>query len=250
MYFHGTKKCPESPFAHADKHTFWVYPAARPLTNRWDTHHSAKEYCSNHIDEGVLATNPPLKQYVCLGHKSREEFAVAELEWSLHTKGQKNVHHVQTIQSASGLNTQNGTLALLELVKEQQEEIATLQIRLEALEAKLTLSNKSTQSRLESLEIIMEQKNEASILKSRTDKEILARLEALEERKSQPAKELGYEEIIPFKALISLNIIVCMLFYYYFLSGISIKIPTIRSYIDLTKQIEFGPRNLLLENPT
>ena len=207
MYFHGTKQCAESPFAHKDKHTFWVYPASTPLTNKWDTHYSAEEYCSNHVDEGAPSNNPALQQYVCLGHTSREELEVAELEWSLHTKEEKNRVRINTIQHSNGTLTHYGTHALLELVKEQWKETATMQIRLETLEGKLkdseaalqthteeleaklklkanaatnTRTEKAILTRLESLEMILEQQNEVSILKNRTEKELLARLEAIE----------------------------------------------------------------------
>ena len=277
MYFHGTTQCAESPFAHKDKHTFWVYPASTPLTNKWDTHYSAEEYCSNHVDEGAPSNNPALQQYVCLGHTSREELEEAELEWKLYTKEKKNAVRINRVLAAEGLHSHIGTNALLEIVKEQEKEIATLQIRLEELEAKLKLkanaatntrTEKAILTRLESLEMILEQQNEVSILKNRTEKELLARLEAIEatfeeaeseyeseekveeaEVEPEPPKEFRYENTTTFLLFLFLRIIVYIVFYYYVFLAVREKLHTLQPYIDITRQIESGLDQSLLERP-
>jgi len=81
MYYHGTKKCNASPFAHSDKYTFWVYPAGSTLFYKWDTISAAEKFCNNHMAEGPCAVSPRLKQYICLGHKSIEDMAAARAEW-------------------------------------------------------------------------------------------------------------------------------------------------------------------------
>jgi len=83
-YYHGTKRSYDSPFAHEDKYTFWVYPRGSKPKGPWDTFRRATDYCNNHIDEGVAPVSPQLKQYVCLGHSKIEDMDVAKAEWKAH----------------------------------------------------------------------------------------------------------------------------------------------------------------------
>lgn len=80
-YYHGTKRSYNSPFAHEDKYTFWVYPYGDKPRNPWDTVMKATDYCNHHIDEGKAPDAPQLKQYVCLGHSKMEDMDVAKAEW-------------------------------------------------------------------------------------------------------------------------------------------------------------------------
>jgi hypothetical protein len=82
MYYHGTKNCNASPFAHSDKYTFWVYPTGSVLFNKWDTISEAGKFCNHHMADGPSPISPRLKQYVCLGHKSIEDMAAARTEWA------------------------------------------------------------------------------------------------------------------------------------------------------------------------
>jgi hypothetical protein len=83
MYYHGTKQNDASPFAHSDKYTFWVYPSGSRLFNKWDTTSAAELYCNSCVAEGPSPNSPQLKQYICLGHKSIEDMAVAQAEWAV-----------------------------------------------------------------------------------------------------------------------------------------------------------------------
>jgi len=83
MYYHGTKKCNASPFAHSDKYTFWVYPTGSRIFNKWDTTSAAEIYCNTCVAEGPSPNSPQLKQYICLGHKSIEDMATARAEWAV-----------------------------------------------------------------------------------------------------------------------------------------------------------------------
>ena len=82
MYYHGTKKSNASPFAHSDKYTFWVYPTGSVLFNKWDTISEAGKFCNHHMVDGPSPISPRLKQYICLGHKSIEDMAAAQAEWT------------------------------------------------------------------------------------------------------------------------------------------------------------------------
>jgi len=82
MFYHGTTKSLEAPYAHADKHTFWVYPPYMKPCSEWDTQTAAIDYCNNHISEGPPSQDLRLKQYVCLGHTSKYDMSVARLESS------------------------------------------------------------------------------------------------------------------------------------------------------------------------
>lgn len=78
MYYHGTRR--------EGKYTFWVYPdyninKGLTLQNKWDTIIPADKYCNNHLSEGLALDNPYLKQYVCRGHESLEDMAVAQDDW-------------------------------------------------------------------------------------------------------------------------------------------------------------------------
>ena len=66
---------------------FWVYPPTMKLGNKWDTHLSSLEYCNNHRvlaigDHHWYAKENGLKQCVCLGHSSIDDFKNAREEWT------------------------------------------------------------------------------------------------------------------------------------------------------------------------
>lgn len=68
-------------------YNFWVYPPTMKLGNKWDTHLSALEYCNNHrvlddVDHHWYAKENGLKQCVCLGHTSIDDFKNAREEWT------------------------------------------------------------------------------------------------------------------------------------------------------------------------
>jgi len=72
LVYHGCLKS-INPWARSD-HTFWVYPKhIKLITQEWDTHLPAKEYCNNHREDGVSTYDPLMKQYVCLGHTTLDE---------------------------------------------------------------------------------------------------------------------------------------------------------------------------------
>ena len=83
MYYHGSKKSEECPFA-GKGYTFWLYPLSRQVYNKWDTHCPAYAYCSNYKDEGPSPVDKVLRQFTCLGHTSMDEFKVAQAEWTMN----------------------------------------------------------------------------------------------------------------------------------------------------------------------
>jgi len=83
-YYHGHD-------GHSDLGTqnelynFWVYPLTKKLQSKWDTHLDAIDYCNNHrVLDSIhwYAKQYGLKQYVCLGHKSIDDFKNARDEWT------------------------------------------------------------------------------------------------------------------------------------------------------------------------
>jgi len=71
----------DCPFAHKDKHTFWVYPHGQKPRNPWDTSMTAQVYCNNHIDDGQAPDGPQLRQYFCLGHSNPDDMVTVKADW-------------------------------------------------------------------------------------------------------------------------------------------------------------------------
>lgn len=134
MYYHGTKKCAESPFA-GDNYTFWQYPVTYPLTSRWDTHYEAALYCKNHRCEGPDPNNRVLKRFICLGHTSVNDMRVAEEEWA--ARSDRSSKKDPLLERLESLEKNTVTIdKLTERLEFYSKCIIDLQERVEMLESK------------------------------------------------------------------------------------------------------------------
>jgi len=148
MYYHGTKKCAESPFA-GDNYTFWQYPVTYPLTSRWDTHYEAALYCKNHRCEGPDPNNRVLKRFICLGHTSVNDMRVAEEEWAARSdRSSKKDPLLERLESLER-DTSNGIANIQErqsiLESASKRGLATIQERLEGIEKNTVTIDKLTE---------------------------------------------------------------------------------------------------------
>jgi len=178
MFYHGTVKSSEAPFAHADKHTFWVYPSYLNASNKWDTHMAAKDYCNNHVDEGPPSQDFRLKQYVCLGHASKDDVSVAKAEWL----GRLPVN--ETMESYKQILVEYPRLSGM---------FANLIERIEALEKNKVTTSKLVEELLERVEVL-----ESKVEEIQEDDDMVERVEALESKMEEIEMDdtLSDDEII------------------------------------------------------
>jgi hypothetical protein len=121
-YYHGHD-------GHSDLGTqnelynFWVYPPTMKLQSKWDTHLDAIDYCNNHrVLDSIhwYAKENGLKQYVCLGHKSIDDFKNAHSEWTREniTRPDIGIYEVKTKkQHIENTNNNNNNDNLHEALK-------------------------------------------------------------------------------------------------------------------------------------
>jgi len=181
MFYHGTTKSSAAPYAHADKHTFWVYPPYMKPCSEWDTQTAAIDYCNNHISEGPPSQDLRLKQYVCLGHTSKYDMSVARLESS-------QFKHLSV--EYPRLSAMFGSLIeRIETLEAKLKEYDDMVERVDALESKA--EEDDIVERLEALESKAEEAEEAEADDADDEQETVKDIveEILEEAFKEPVKD-------------------------------------------------------------
>jgi hypothetical protein len=204
MFYHGTTKSSAAPYAHADKHTFWVYPPYMKPCSEWDTQTAAIDYCNNHISEGPPSQDVRLKQYVCLGHTSKYDMSVARLESSqfkhlsveyprLSAMFGSLIERIETLEAK--LKEYDHMVERLEALESKTDEHEDIIERLEALESKA--EDDDIIERLEALESKAEEAEEAEADDADDEQETVKDIveEILEEAFKEPVKDTEEEPV-------------------------------------------------------